>query len=97
MTPTENWKSFFTDWPADFPRNCVLVTTLNEAIPFRNFLLKNDMLLLERTVPDATGGRFLLLGFEVINLVKFINPLSEATITESGFVASSSDKLQPSL
>jgi len=39
----------------------------------------------------------LLLGFEVINLVKFINPLSEATITESGFVASSSDKLQPSL
>ncbi len=97
MIPSENWKSFFTDWPADFPRNCVLVTTLNEAIPFRNFWLKNDMLLLERTVPDATGGRFLLLGFEVINLVKFINPLSEATITESGFVASSSDKLQPSL
>ena len=52
------------------------------------------MLLLERTVPDAMGGRFLLLGFEVIYSVKFINPLTEATIAESGFVASSSDKLQ---
>ena len=96
MIPSETWKSFFTDWPANFPRNGVLVSTLNEAIPFRNFWLKNDLLLLERTVPDATGGRFSLLGFEVINLVKFINPLTEATITESGFVASSSNKLQPS-
>ena len=97
MIPSEKWKSFFTDWPVNFPRNGVLVTTLNEAMPFRNFWLKNDMLLLERTVPDATGGRFLILGFEVINLVKFIKPLSETTITESGFVACSSDKLQPSL
>ena len=97
MNPSEHWKSFFTNWPADFPRNCVLVTTLHEAMPFKNFWLKNDMLLLERTVPDATGGRFLLLGFEVIHLVKFINPLTEATIIESGFVVSSSDRLQPSL
>ncbi|MCH8840192.1 MAG: hypothetical protein IH831_05860 [Planctomycetes bacterium] len=96
MIPSENWKSFFTDWPADLPHNGVLVSTLKEAIPFKNFWLKNDLLLLERTVPDATGGRFLLLGFEVINLIKFINPLTEATILESGFVASSSNKLQPS-
>lgn len=96
MTPSENWKSFFTDWPAGFPRSGIVVSVFNEAIPYRNFWLKDDMLLLERTIPDATGGRFLILGFEVITQVKFVNPLNEATIAESGFAVNSSDKLQPS-
>ena len=56
-------------------------------MPFRNFWLKDDMLLLERTNPDAMGGRFLIMGFEVINSVKFISPLTEAAIAESGFVS----------
>jgi hypothetical protein len=96
MTPADNWKSFFTEWPADFPGSGIVISTLNEAMPFRNFWLKDDMLLLERTNPDAMGGRFLILGFDVIHSIKFIAPLNEAVIDESGFVASSSEKLQPS-
>ncbi len=95
MTPAENWKSFFADWPADFPRSGIVISTLNETVPFRNFWLKGDMLLLERTNPDAMGGRFLIMGFEVINSVKFVSPLTEAAIAGSGFAASSADRLQP--
>jgi hypothetical protein len=95
MTPAENWKSFFTDWPADFPQSGIVISTLNETVPFRNFWLKGDMLLLERTNPDAMGGRFLIMGFDVINSVKFISPLTEAAIAGSGFAASSADMLQP--
>jgi len=95
MTSAENWKSFFTDWPADFPRNGIVITTLNEAIPFRSFWLKQDMLLLERNNPDAMGGRFLILGFDAISSVKFVSPLTEAAIDGSGFATSQSETLQP--
>jgi len=93
MTSTQNWKSLFTDWPVDFPRSGVVISTLNEAMPFRKFWLKDDLLLLERTIPDATGARFLLLSFDVINSVKFIIPLKESTIDEAGFVAGGAETL----
>jgi hypothetical protein len=87
MTTAHNWKSLFIEWPAEFPKGGIIVTTLNETVPFRKFWLKGEMLLLERTVPDATGGRFLLLGYDVISCVKFTNPLSEAAIDGAGFAA----------
>ena len=97
MTPAENWKSFFIDWPESFPRSGVLLTTLNETIPFRNFWLKGDLLLFERTVPDALGGRFMLLGFEIVNSVKFTNPLTDDCINQAGFSETCSQELQPAL
>lgn len=90
MTPTQNWKSLFTEWPPSFPRGGVLVTSLNEMIAFRRFWIKGDMLLLERMAPDANGGRFVLLGFDVINSVKFTNPLTDKVISEAGFAVSES-------
>ena len=85
MTSTETWKSHFTEWPSSLPRRGVLITTLNESMPFRNFWLNGDMLLLERSTPDALGGRFILLGFDVVNSLKFTDPLSEQNISEAGF------------
>jgi len=93
MVTSAIWKLYFTNWPAGLPRGGVLVTSHNEAIPFRKFWLKDELLLLERTAPDANGGRFLLLGFDLIDSVKFTNPLSEATIAEAGFVASDAESL----
>lgn len=96
MTPGENWKSLFTDWPEKLPRKGIVLSSLNETLPFRNFWLKDDLLLMERTVPDALGARFFLLGYDVINSVKFIDPLSESCIAESGFFSEGSRKLQQS-
>ena len=63
MSPTDNWKSFFTNWPTDFPRSGIVISTLNETMPFRNFWLKEEMLLLERTNPDGQWGAIPIDGF----------------------------------
>jgi hypothetical protein len=80
------WKTVFTQWPATIPRRGVLVSTLNETTPFKGFLVKDDILLLERTNPDPLGARFILIGFEAIHCVKFIDPLKESVFTGTGYV-----------
>lgn len=87
MASCQSWKSLFSDWPAGLPRRGVLVSSLNETMPFKNFWVRDDLLLLERTNPDVSGGRFLMLSFDVINSLKFIDPLKESAIAEAGFVS----------
>ena len=96
MNAAENWFTFFREWPESLPRSGVMLSNLNEAMPFRNFWLKGEMLLLERTVPDAMGGRFLLVGFDIINSVKFTVPLTGEAISAAGFAESESHELQAS-
>src|SRR3990172_2415552 len=67
MTLSETWKGVFTNWPAGIPHRGVLVNTLNEATPFKGFMIKADSLLLERTNPDSLGARFIVMGFDSIN------------------------------
>jgi hypothetical protein len=82
----ETWRELFTKWPAGIPKRGVLVSSLNEAIPFKSYFIKGEMLLLERTNPDPLGARFILLGFESIHLVKLTEPLREEVFTGAGFV-----------
>jgi hypothetical protein len=85
MSTENTWKTTFNNWPEGIPRRGVLVNTLNEASPFKSFFTRGDMLLLERTNPDPLGSRFILLGFESISSVRFVDPLKESTITGAGF------------
>jgi hypothetical protein len=81
----EIWRDFFAKWPASIPKRGVLVSTLNEATPFKSFFVKGEMLLLERTNPDPLGARFLLLGYDAIHMVKLIDPIKEEVFTAAGF------------
>jgi hypothetical protein len=85
MSSQTNWKDVFAKWPAALPRRGVLVSTLNEVTPFKSFLLRDDTLLLERTNPDPLGGRYILMGFDAVHMVKLVDPLTEATLTSAGF------------
>lgn len=85
-TDTPLWREFFVHWPAEVPRTGIVVSTLNEQTPFKNFWFRGELLLLERSVPDAMGGRFIAIGFEAIITVKFTNPLNPTTIAAAGFV-----------
>ena len=87
MAAAQQWDSFFSNWPASLPRGGVLLTNLNETMPFKDFWLKDGMLLIERVTPDAMGARFVLLSFEALNVVKFTTPLTGAEIAEAGFRA----------
>jgi len=80
------WREFFTKWPANLPKRGLVVTSLNETNPFKSFLIKGELLLLERTNPDPLGSRYILLGFDAIHLVKVIDPLKEDVLTSAGFV-----------
>jgi len=86
MTPNPVWKSTFNNWPAGIPRRGILLTTLNEPMPFKGFMIKEDVLLLERTNPDSLGARFILLSFDVINCVKLTDPLKESVFAGAGFL-----------
>src|SRR3954465_3578126 len=80
------WRELFAKGPPSIPKRGVLVSTLNEATPFKSFLLRGEMLLLERTNPDPAGSRFVMIGFDAIHMVKIIDPLREEIFTQAGFV-----------
>ncbi len=86
MSSASTWKATFTEWPPGIPRRGVLVNSLNEAMPFKSFMLRGDTLLLERTNPDTLGSRFILLDFASISSLKFIDPIRESLLNEAGFV-----------
>ncbi|MCI0331966.1 MAG: hypothetical protein L0228_01920 [Planctomycetes bacterium] len=85
-TTHEIWRDVFTNWPAAIPRRGSIVSTLNETVPFKSFLLKGDTLLLERTNPDAVGTRFIVLAFDAIHMLKLTDPLKESVLTGAGYV-----------
>jgi hypothetical protein len=80
-----SWKDCFTGWPNGVPRRGVIINSLNEALPFKSFLIKDDMLLLERTNPDPLGARYILLLFDSISSVRFVDPLKESVFTSAGY------------
>jgi hypothetical protein len=81
----QTWRKVFADWPASIPRRGVVVSTLNEAVPFKGFMTKADMLLLERTNPDPLGARFIVLTYDAIHMLKLTDPLKESVFTEAGY------------
>jgi hypothetical protein len=85
-TTAEDWKTLFTAWPSVMPRRGIVTNSLNEPMPFKGFMVKGDTLLLERTNPDAMGGRYILLTFGGVDSVKLIDPIKEADMAGVGFV-----------
>ena len=86
MTAQNAWKSTFTNWPTGIPRRGLVVNSLNEATPFKSFMIKDDTVLLERSNPDSLGARYILIGFESINSVRFIDPIKESIFIGAGFI-----------
>ncbi|HEX3598935.1 MAG TPA: hypothetical protein VHU84_02260 [Lacipirellulaceae bacterium] len=80
-----NWQEFFQKWPAGLPKRGQLVSTLNETLPFKSFMIRGNMLLLERMNPDAGGARFIMLGFDAIHMLKITDPLKEDVFAKAGF------------
>jgi hypothetical protein len=83
---TEIWREMFLKWPSSIPKRGLIVSSLNEITPFKSFLTKGDMLLLERTNPDPMGARFILMSYDAIHMVKITEPLKEDAFTSAGFV-----------
>jgi hypothetical protein len=85
MASNNSWRETFYEWPENIPRRGIVVSTLNEPMPFKGFAVKGDTVLLDRTNPDSLGARYILIPFDAINCLKFIDPLKESTILAAGF------------
>lgn len=80
------WRDLFMNWPKGIARRGVLVSTINEVTPFKSFLTKGDILLLERSIPDPLGTRFILMSYDAIHMIKLTDPLKEEILAGAGFV-----------
>jgi len=87
METAEFWKALFENWPEAIPRQGMLVTSLNETIPFVNFLVSGGILLVERDVPDSHGARKVMIGYAAIHSVKIASPMELARFQVMGFQA----------
>lgn len=85
MDSARKWSQLFSKWPDGLAHRGLITTTLDELIPFKGFMLSDDMLVLERTTPDPSGTRFILLGYESIVAVKLIDAPSESNLAGLGF------------
>jgi hypothetical protein len=70
MESSEHWKMLLESWPGDLSREGIIITTFQEAIPFRDFLVSPGIVLLERDKPDSIGARKVMLAYSAISAIK---------------------------
>lgn len=85
MATDHIWQDMFRNWPEGIARRGLVVSTLGEANPFKGFMIKGETLLLERTNPDPMGTRYVVLPFDTIAALKFIDPLKPEVFKKAGY------------
>ncbi|QDT53756.1 hypothetical protein Pan44_17790 [Caulifigura coniformis] len=85
MDAGQGWRHVFKSWPAGYPKSGLLITTFQETIPFCNFLLSEQILLLERDKPDAQGARKAMVAFSAIAGLKLLDVFELSKFQAFGF------------
>ncbi|MCA9049767.1 MAG: hypothetical protein KDA89_13620 [Planctomycetaceae bacterium] len=78
-------QKMFAEWPVSIPRTGVILTEFGEAIPFKEFMICGDLLLLERPIPDIVGARRVIFEFRQIAAVKIVDAVEMSRFTAFGF------------
>lgn len=87
METAAGWQALFENWPESIPREGLLVTSFQEQIQFKDFLISGGILLVERDKPDSVGARKVMIAYEHISAVKLMTPLELARFQVMGFQA----------
>lgn len=85
MEAAARWSAFFQNWPEQWNRQGVLLTSFGEQIPFEGFMVSKDLLLLQRTTPDSIGTRQLIIDYPCIAALKINHVVDPSVMTEKGF------------
>ena len=75
----------FAQWPDSIPRKGAVVTSFGEQIPFADYLLNGELLLLCRAQPDAQGTRRSILNINDVKALKFQDALEPERFAAMGF------------
>ena len=84
-TNAEIWREVFATWPAQFRRKGVLIPSYGEPIPFIDFVMNSDLLIVERATPDNVGARRIAIPLQFIEGLKYTEPLKTDQFLKSGY------------
>lgn len=73
------------EWPVSIERKGLLLTSFGEAVPFVDFMLSGNLVLLDRGVPDTSDSRRVILAIDTIVGIKITAPIEMARFTAMGF------------
>jgi hypothetical protein len=86
MTTSESsWKSLFSQWPAELPRRGILITALNEVLPFNGFMIGEHFVVFSRPAPDSLGARTVLIPYENLAVLKITDVVKSKAFQAFGF------------
>lgn len=85
MNDAEGWRSLFLKWPSELPRRGVVVTSFGDQIPFHEFMLHDQFVLLQRRAPDTVGGRDVIVPYQQIWGLKMTEVVKPKLYREAGF------------
>lgn len=80
------WREMFLKWPPHFKRKGVIEPARGESIPFVDFVMSEDVVVIERATPDTAGARRVAIPFQNIMLVKYTEPLNTEAFLLAGYV-----------
>ena len=85
METAAAWRGLFENWPQSIPREGLVVTSFQEQIPFKDFLVSGGVVLVERDKPDSMGGRKVMIAYEHVSAVKLTSPVELSQYEAMGF------------
>ena len=91
MANGSTWQRYFQHWPSDVPPRGIVVTSFDEQVPFDGFMTSETMLLLQRKTPDNAGARKVLMAYEEILAIKFVDVVRGRAFESAGFAGKLKD------
>ncbi|MCA9175645.1 MAG: hypothetical protein KDB14_14270 [Planctomycetales bacterium] len=85
MDTAEAWRSLFENWPETIARDGSVVTATGDQIPFCGFLISGGLLLVERSRPDPSGNRKVMLTYDAISAVNLTSNAEMSKFQCMGF------------
>ncbi|MBI1248058.1 hypothetical protein GC197_09480 [bacterium] len=82
------WLQLLKRWPKGMPQKGVIMTELNESIPFVGFVYDESMMVVQRQTPDAIGARQAIIPFSSISYIKITAIVLPKIFNEFGFEGS---------
>lgn len=78
-------RRLLAEWPDSIPCQGLMLTDFGESLPFVSFMLKGDLVIVERKTPDAHGGRRVIMSVERIQAIKILDALDMPRFAAMGF------------
>lgn len=85
MTQPNSMHQLFAEWPAAIERKGTVITSWGDSVPFVDYMLNGDLLLLIRSQPDAHGTRRLIMSINDVNGIRIMEAIDPHRFQAMGF------------